>query len=259
MPSQSPSQSIVIDKRFCGPPNSANGGYVCGLLAEHIDGDAEITLLAPPPLGQWLEIVASEHGVDLRMERATLATGCRVRIDVPEIPKLTFGEAQDAVCRSTYDESRHPLPNCFVCGPARAEYDGLRIIPRPLPARPDCKSGTFAAPWVPHSSLASEDYAVAREFIWAALDCPTGFAGVGARHLGMTGTEAILLGRMSARIEQRPYPGDRCIVVAWPTGRDGRKLSASSALLNSHGTLLAVAQASWLVVDRQVQLGEAAL
>jgi len=25
--------SIVIDRRFCGPPKSANGGYVCGLLA----------------------------------------------------------------------------------------------------------------------------------------------------------------------------------------------------------------------------------
>src|SRR5438552_14612416 len=44
-------RSVVIERRFCGPPNSANGGYVCGLLAAHIDGNAEITLLAPPPLG----------------------------------------------------------------------------------------------------------------------------------------------------------------------------------------------------------------
>jgi hypothetical protein len=45
-------------------------------------------------------------------------------------------------------------------------------------------------------------------------------------------------------------------VVAWPTGRDGRKLFASSALLTSDGGLLAIAQATWLVVDRQVMLGE---
>jgi hypothetical protein len=94
---------------------------------------------------------------------------------------------------------------------------------------------------VPYSNLASEDGAVAGEFIWAALDCPTGFAGVGAQHLGMTGAETILFGRMSARIERRPYPGDRCIIVAWPTGRDGRKLFASSALLNSDGKFLAIA------------------
>jgi hypothetical protein len=248
-------KSVVIEERFCGPPRSANGGYVCGLLAAHIDGDAEVTLLAPPPLGQRLDIVAGEDEVQLRNEKI-LAVGRRARIDVPEIPIVDFNEAQEAVCRSPYATERHPLPMCFVCGPERADGDGLRIIPRPLPLRPDCKTGTLAAPWVPYSNLASEDGAVASEFIWAALDCPTGFAGVGARHLGMSGTETILLGRMSAHIARRPYPGDRCIIVAWPTGRDGRKLSASSALLSSGGELLALAHATWLLVDRKVQLGE---
>ena len=249
-------KSIIIEKRFCGPPNSANGGYVCGLLAAHIDGNAEITLLAPPPLGQRLDIVAGEYGVELRKEKTTLAMGRRVRVDVPEIPVVSFREAQDAVRRSPYDASRHPLPMCFVCGPARVHGDGLRIIPRPVPPRVDCKTGTLAAPWVPCSDLAGEDGAVAGEFVWAALDCPTGFAGVGAQHLGMTGAETILLGRMSARVERRPYPDDQCIIVAWPTGRDGRKLFADSALLSSDGKLLAVAQATWLLVDRKVQLGE---
>jgi hypothetical protein len=76
-----------------------------------------------------------------------------------------------------------------------------------------------------------------------------------ARHLGMSGTEPILLGRMAAQIEQRPKPGDRCVVVAWPTGRDGRKLFANSALLGPDGEMFAIAQATWLIVDRQVQLG----
>jgi hypothetical protein len=249
-------KSVVIEKRFCGPPRSANGGYVCGLLAAHIDGNAEITLLAPPPLGERLAIVAGEHGVELRKGETTLAMGRKARIDVPEVPIVDFSKAQDAVRRSPYDASRHPLPMCFVCGPARVAGDGLGIIPRPLPPRPDGKVGTLVAPWLPHSNLVGEDGTVAGEFIWAALDCPTGFAGVGAQHLGMTGAETILLGRMSARIERRPYPGDECIIVAWPTGRDGRKLFASSALLSSDGRILAAAQATWLLVDRRVQLGE---
>jgi hypothetical protein len=248
-------KTVVIEKRFCGPPKSANGGYVCGLLAAHIDGGAEITLLAPPPLDQRLEIVAGEHGVELRQEETTLATGRGVRIDVPEIPIVRFSEAQDAVRRSPYDQDRHPLPMCFVCGPARVHGDGLRIIPSPLPPSPDYRTGTVAAPWVPYPILAGQDGAVAGEFVWAALDCPTGFAGVGAQHLGMTGAETILLGRMRARIERRPCPGDQCIIVAWPTARDGRKLLANSALLSSDGELLAVAQATWLLVDRRVQLG----
>ena len=249
-------KSVVIEKRFCGPPNSGNGGYVCGLLAAHIDGDAEVTLLAPPPLGQRLEIVAGERGVELKKEATTLAKGRSIRLDIPEIPAVDFAEAQDAVQRSPFDASRHQLPMCFVCGPARREGDGLRIIPRPLPPRPSCTSGTLAAPWVPYADLAGEDGAVASEFIWAALDCPSGFAGVGARHLGLTGEETILLGRMSARIEKRPSPGDRCVIVAWPTGKDGRKLFASSALLGADGELLAAAQATWILVDRQVMLGE---
>lgn len=250
-------KSIVIEERFCGPPKSANGGYVCGLLATHIEGDAEITLLAPPPLGQRLEIVVGEQGVELRAKETTLARGRKVSVDIPEIAAVDFAAAQDAVGRSPYATERHPLPMCFVCGPARADGDGLRIIPRPLlPGRPACETETLAAPWVPYANLAAEDGAVAREFIWAALDCPTGFASVGAQHLGMSGAETILLGRMSAHIAERPRPGDRCIIVAWPTGRNGRKLFADSALLNSDGKVLAVAHATWLLVDRQVQLGE---
>jgi hypothetical protein len=250
-------RSIMIDKRFCGPPNSANGGYVCGLLAAHIDGSAEITLRAPPPLGQRLGIfVGAEGGAELRYDETILATGRPVCFDLPEIPALSFPEAEEAARETPYGESNHQLPTCFVCGPARAHGDGLRIFAGPLPTRPDGKIGTFAAPWVPYSNLASEDGAVAREFVWAALDCPTGYAGLGARHLGMSGAQAILLGRMSACIIDRPHPGDRCVVVAWPTGREGRKLFANSALLSPDGAPLAIAQATWLLVDRQVQLGK---
>jgi hypothetical protein len=248
-------KSVVIEERFCGPPKSSNGGYACGLLAAHIDGDAEVTLLAPPPLGRPLAIVAGERGVELRMGETILATGRSVRIDRPDIPAVSFSEAEAAVRRSPYDASRHPLPTCFVCGPARVDGDGLRIIPRPLQSRFDRNTGTVAAPWVPAADLARDDGAVAPEYIWAALDCPTGFAGMGAAHLGMTGSEAILLGRMRAHLATRPNPGNRCVLVAWPTGRDGRKLFASSALLDTNGKLLAFAQATWLVVDRQVQLG----
>jgi hypothetical protein len=248
-------KSVVIEKRFCGPPNSANGGYVCGLLAAHIGGHAEITLLAPPPLDQQLAVAVSERGVELRKGETTLATGRSARIEVPEISSVKFCEAEEAVRRTPYNESNHNLPRCFVCGPARAHGDGLRILAGPLATRPDLKSGTFAATWVPYSDLTGEDGAVASEFVWAALDCPTGYAAVGARHLGMIGIETILLGRMSARIEKRPRAGDPCIIVAWPTGKDGRKLFATSALLSSDGEFLAVAQATCVLVDRRVQLG----
>ena len=50
-------QTTTIQRRFCGPPNSGNAGYVCGMLARHITGAAEVTLRAPPPLETELDVV----------------------------------------------------------------------------------------------------------------------------------------------------------------------------------------------------------
>src|ERR1700741_4584486 len=67
--------SIVIDKRYCGPPNSGNGGYFCGRLARHISGGAEVTLRARPPLDKQLDIVAKVDGqFELHDAAAVVAT-----------------------------------------------------------------------------------------------------------------------------------------------------------------------------------------
>jgi len=249
--------SLVIDRRFRGPPNSGNGGYVCGCLARHIAGDAEVTLRAPPPLERPLDVLTASDGtIELRENDKLLATASATRIDARDIPEVSYEAAEEAVARTPYDERTHDLPTCFVCGPARGHGDGLRIFAGPLQAGAvPGKPVVFAASWIPHGSLSGADGHVASEFVWAALDCPTGYCSVGARHLGLKGNETALLGRMAARIERRPRPGDRCVVVAWPTGRDGRKLFADSALLSSEQDVLAIARTTWLLVDRQVQLG----
>src|SRR4051794_9069217 len=54
------SATIVIDARFNGPPDSANGGYTCGLVASAIDGPAEVTLRQPPPLERELSVERNE-------------------------------------------------------------------------------------------------------------------------------------------------------------------------------------------------------
>ena len=250
-------QSITIERRFSGPPNSANGGYVCGLLAKSMDGGAEITLRAPPPLDTPLHLLAGVDGsIQLLGAGTLLATGRAVSIEVPEVPAVDFDDAEQATRLTPYDQHNHTLPTCFVCGPGRARGDGLRIHAGPAPRYEHAKVGVFAASWIPQSSLAADDGRIAQEFVWAALDCPTGYACVGARHLGMNGDEAILLGRMGARVDDRPLSGERCVVVAWPTGREGRKLFACGALLGSGGRPLAVARTTWLLVGRNVQLGE---
>src|SRR5690242_7380491 len=98
-PEETAMTSVVIDKRFCGPPNSGNGGYVCGLLAAHLDADAEVTLLAPPPLDERLDIVTGDQGVELWKDETILARARSVRFEVPDVPRVDFSEAENAVSR----------------------------------------------------------------------------------------------------------------------------------------------------------------
>ena len=144
-----------------------------------------------------------------------------------------------------------------MCGPARAEGDGLRIFAGPLARQSANAPVVLAATWTPDPTLAAEDGFVAPEFLWSALDCPTGYASSHDRENGGFDRTPILLGRMSARIETRPRPGERCVITAWEAGRDGRKRVAEAAAYGESGTLLAVARATWIAVDRQVQLGRA--
>ena len=239
--------SLVIPPRFCGPPDSGNGGYVCGRIAGYVDGPVTVTLRQPPPLATPMTVerdgegsVRMHHGRTLIAE-ATSSPGR----PAPEIPgPVSMAEARAVAGRARYYTD--PLfPDCFVCGMGRGPGDGLRIFPGPLAGRP-----LWAAPWTPDPSVADFSGRVRPEVVWAALDCPSGIAAAEAATLGWD--TAILLGRMTATLTALPVAGDQCLVIAWPGVRDGRKLLAGSALLGPGGKVLAAARAVWLTVPRPV-------
>ncbi len=167
--------SIIIDKRYRGPPNSGNGGYVCGRLARHIPGGAEVTLRAPPPLDKQLDVVATDDGLwELRDGATVVATGRPASLELARLEKASFDEACAAELLTPVKPHEHPLPTCFVCGPARAQGDGLRIFAGPLVRQSRNASAVLAATWTPDPTLTADDGFVAPEFLWSALDCPTG-------------------------------------------------------------------------------------
>jgi hypothetical protein len=245
--------TMTIAHRFRGPPNSGNGGYVCGMLARHIPGAAEVALRAPPPLETELDAVEVEASRwELRQGTATIAIGRPTTLDMSRLERATYAEAVEAEKRTPIKPHQHLLPMCFVCGPDRAAGDGLRLFAGPLDRQ---DAAVFAVPWTPDPSLAAADGFVAPEFLWSALDCPSGYVSLFDRETGECRSLPILLGTLSARIEGRPRPGERCVVTSWQTGREGRRLFAEAALFGEDDDLLAVGRAVWIVVDRQVQFG----
>jgi hypothetical protein len=241
---------LRLARRFRGPPGAANGGFACGSLAALLGGAAEVTLRRPLPLERplgvrhdggdtvLLEDDSADDGRRLLAEARPPATG--VELTVPAAP--TPAQARAAAGRAAYYDDP-VFPECFVCGPARAPGDGLRIFPGPVPGW-----SVWAAPWTPDPSVGGPGGQVQDEVVWAALDCPGGVAAVEAA--AVPADTAVLLGQMTARLAARPRIGAEYQVVAWLLGRDGRKLSAGSALLGPDGEVLAAARALWITVPR---------
>src|SRR6185436_8973 len=152
------SQTITIPRRFCGPPESGNGGYVCGRLAAFIAGPAVVRLNVPPPLDVPMTVRPAGGGVEMVRGETVIATArpSEVAIDVPAPP--SYAEAE-AAARSYEGFRSHAFPTCFVCGPQRRPGDGLRTFPGRLSG-----ARLVAAPWIPDASLAGDDGAVLAEF-----------------------------------------------------------------------------------------------
>lgn len=228
---------VVIEPRFRGPPESGNGGYVCGRFAAELGVPVAVRLLAPPPLATSLALREDPQRNCWQLldgERAVAeARPHEVTVVPPAPPSRAEAEAASQHCSGLV---HHPLPTCFVCGPQRAEGDGLRIFAGPVDGRP-----MVAAPWTPDVSLAGRDGFVRPEFLWAVLDCPGFFAAP-------LGGALALLGELAASIE-RPLPaGEPCVVTGWALGSEGRKHRTGTAIFGADGGLVARAEATWVAL-----------
>jgi hypothetical protein len=219
-------EQVVIARRFRGPQSSGNGGYAAGLLASFLDGPAEVTLRLPPPLERELAVERRGEATLLLDGEAVVAEAvpAEVELEAPAAPTLE----EAAVASARYAPiGPEAFRGCFSCGAIREEGDGLRILPGRVPGRE-----LVAAPWVAREPSGP--------VVWAAIDCSGAYAVV------EEGRGDAVLGRMAARIERLPREGERCVVVGWPRGEDGRKLYAGTALYGEDGELLAVARQTWI-------------
>jgi len=230
---------LVVDPRFCGPPEMANGGYVAGLLARELDGPVEVSLRAPTPLATALDVAVDGQGGRAllhagrelaRAARAELALdGVRAAPPAAEIAAVAGG------CRAM---RTHPFPGCFVCGPDRATGDGLRVFPGMVAG-----SDAVAALWTPDASLCDARGRVAPEFLWAVLDCPSAFPLLESEEA--RALEPMVLAKLCVALDGELRAGETARLVAWPIAQEGKRGTAGAAIYGEAGNLVGRARATW--------------
>ncbi len=238
--------TLRIPRRFNGPPDSGNGGYVAGLLAEQRDeGSATVFLRSRPPLETWLDVRDGR----LYDGDTLIAESVSGELEREAPRPVPFAEA---VAASETYVSIEMFASCFVCGSGRA--DGLRIEPGLVghggvsaspeqaarvttegPRTPPIERRRVAASWVPDDTVP-----LGAPLIWAAMDCPGGWSLP-----GMLDRPA-LLGSMTATVHDLPEVGERCVVVGEYHGEQGRKCFASSAVYGDDARLLGQAEQVWI-------------
>jgi len=230
-----------IGRRFNGPNHSGNGGYVSGMIGNRIVGStgqaATIDLRVPPPLDRDLQWRAHDETLELVDGETVIASGRPGVLDAEDPLVAPVSAEQASAAREDYEGFHgHPFPLCFTCGNERAAGDGLQVFSGPLP------DGRMACTWTPHAAFGDDDGLLSAEYMWAALDCPGGWAAHITQH-------PKVLARMTARLYRRPAVGEACIVIGALREVVRRKNHSATALYTADGQLLGRAEQLWVTVD----------
>jgi hypothetical protein len=232
---------ITIGRQFCGPPNSGNGGYVCGVMAKDLEGPVTAVIRAPVPLETELAIeVRNGAAVLIGAEGALIGQGGPATQALPDPPMVPTLEQARAASAGYLGHTQRVHHICFTCGNEREEGDGLRVFPGQIEG---AESGVMACTWTPHASFGGADGTVAAEVVWAALDCPGFFAWV-----QKDGRHGALLGTMTGEIITPPVVGQEYVILAWPIVREGRKEIAGVALFDAEGRLMGRGHQVWITM-----------
>lgn len=241
---------IIIPAACNGPRLSGNGGYVGGVLAQKFterfggDGTTEITLRAPVPVDRALQLasIKDPHDKDTLLLRDGATLICEARagtvahLKPPPAPTdwsevMRRGETGGSPVESDYG-------HCVVCGRGRGVGDGLRVWGTSGP-----QPGYSLSCYLPHANHADASGRIRSEFVWGTLDCPGAYAAQDDGDF-----RPALTGRMTAQIIDLPKVGERCAVVGWRLGAEGRKLYSGTALYTERGKLCALGTCTWILL-----------
>jgi hypothetical protein len=228
--------TVVIARRFNGPPDSGHGGYSAGCAGVLVEAPAvEVTLRRPPPLERPLAVARGHGAVALLDGEDVVAEARAAALEVDSRAPVSLEQAAAAAERFAWEHD-HPFPTCFGCGPQRDPSDALCLFTGPV------GDGRFAVPWTPAEWTG--DGVVEPLFAWAALDCPSSAPVHG------TISAPVVLGRFTVALERPIEVGAPHVIQAWMEGSDGRKRHTAVAIFTADGERRAVARAVWVELAR---------
>lgn len=229
---------VTIAAQFNGPDSSGNGGYVAGMLGDELGcaGPATSTLRIPPPLDAPLSWERDDEELRLLTAGGAVVGTATRGAFVREAPPCPTADQAAAGLAAYPGFHHHPFDRCFTCGTQRDEGDGLRLFTGPI------GDDLTAAPWTPHEAFAGDDGTIDVPVMWAALDCPGGWAADFTRN-------TIVLGRMTAEVLRRPSAGEPCRSTGRLHAQEGRKFLTDTALYAEDGELLGRAEQTWILID----------
>jgi hypothetical protein len=243
--------TVTIAARFRGPPHSGNGGYACGAFADLLRAPsesggqaAEVTLRSPVPLDTAMRVEQRPEGIRIYAGETLVAEARSTDLSLPIPAAPSYESAAQVRAHSPslvkgfsprFPESIGAHPFCFCCG---AEHgDGLEVY---AAAGASLAPEVVAAAWPTKRAWGNKAGQLPARFVWTALDCPGQAAYYAA------GVRTGMLGQLCARIVQPIAAGERCVVIGWQIGVDGRKHFAGTALFNAAGECCAYAKAIWV-------------
>src|SRR3954471_552266 len=234
-------EQLIVEARFNGPPQSAQGGLACGRFAERgrqllgVTGPVTVTLHEPPPLDTPLEVERAGGRVHIWHGETLGASVSRTSAPIATLPCVA-PEVVAAAERHHVPPDAHPFPTCFVCGPARTAGDGLALTPGRLPGT----ASMTGCRWTPDLSLTTGPGSpVPAEFAWAALDCPGGWTADLAR-------TPMVLSRFTVDLATATLAGTPYVVIGRLDQRDAHTLTTTTALYRHDGVLTGRALARWV-------------
>jgi len=249
-----PPTSVSIDSVYNGPVNCGNGGYISGLLAGFIAGDAEIRINAAFPVESPLQVKNTDKGIGAFLDDKLLGSARSIQLEltIPTPPNL----ASAAAASQRFDFMHASDPKgCYVCSPLRTEENGLRVFCGALNEvvepdssidwRTQIEKNIVAAVWQPADNLCNDEGCIDNIYVWSALDCPGAYAIKAAE--ADAGLQ--LLGTCSGSIKTSLKPNKDYIISSWKISpNSGRKRFMGVAIHNTAGKLMACAEQIWFDV-----------